>query len=67
MERQHTENDLMEFGMERRLRELDPDLHGAIELLRDKVQGTLELCSSAVRERTPFVITQKRVEVEWLG
>ncbi len=43
-----------------------PSSVGALELLRDKIQITLDQCRSVVMHRTPFTITQERVEIEWV-
>lgn len=48
------------------VRTKDPEFKGAIKVLRDKIEVTLDLCRTVVQERTPFVITQQRVEIQWL-
>ncbi len=44
----------------------EPEIKGAMEMLRDKIQDTLDLCRSVVNHRTAFDITQKNVEIEWI-
>ena len=44
----------------------EPEIKGAMEMLRDKIQDTLDLCRSVVNHRTPFTISQRNVEIEWI-
>ena len=44
----------------------EPEIKGAMELVRDKIQDTLDLCRSVVNHRTPFTISQRNVEIEWI-
>lgn len=58
--------DISEDGFVMEVSTEDPEMRGAIELTRDKIQATLDLCRNAVIDRTPFVITQRNVDVLWL-
>ena len=42
------------------------EMLGALQILQEKIEATLDLCRSAVQDRTPYTITQRRVDIQWL-
>ncbi len=44
----------------------DPVVRDGLVKLRVKIQETLDLCAEVVKTRTPYTITQTRVEMKWL-
>ena len=49
-----------------RIEETEPEVMKMLQEMTEKMQQVLDLARAVTEQRTPFILTQRRVEIEWI-